>query len=198
MSTGRHPLNLSGVRPDIPRASFKLRPKRASAIKIDTRLAWILLATMIFSLPFIQEGDLWIFGAAMAATVACLLAMAAVGYDLTSFVSIVALTHLLFFPLAVWGNLLLPGLVVRWDLWVTSDLAMWGCTVGVLGLGLGAFIAGRLARPTRKSFSGSGTLPLPPFKFNLILVLLIVPICFIQLILGLYYHSAITDVQVGE
>jgi hypothetical protein len=82
---------------------------------------------------------------------------------------------------------------VRWDLWVTSDLALWGCTVGVLALGLGAFIAGRLARPPSKSFSGPRTLPLPSFKFNLMLVLLIVPICFIQLVLGLYYHSAITD-----
>jgi hypothetical protein len=193
MSTHGHPLNHSGARPDIPSAFFKLRPKGASAFTIDARLAWILLATMIFSLPFIKEGDLGVFGATIAATVAGLLAMAAVGYDITSFVSIVAMTHLLFFPMAVWGNLLLPGLVVRWDLWVTSDLAMWGCTVGVLALGLGAFIAGRLAPPTRKSFSGSRTLPLPSFKFNLILVSLIVPICFIQLILGLYYHSGITD-----
>jgi hypothetical protein len=193
MSTGRHRLSLSGVRPDMPRAPFELRPKRTSALTIDARLGWILLATMIFSLPFIKEGDLWVFGAAIAATVACLLAMAAVGYDITSLVSIVALTHLLFFPMAVWGNLLLPVPAIRWDLWVDTQLAMWGCTVGVLGLGLGAFLAGRLTPPTRKSSPGSRTLPLPSFKFNLILALLIVPICFIQLVLGLYYHSAIID-----
>jgi hypothetical protein len=193
MSTRWHPLSLSGIRPDKPRAPFELRPKRTLALTIDARLAWILLATMIFSLPFIKEGDFWVFGAAIAATVACLLAMAAVGYDITSLVFIVALTHLLFFPMAVWGNLLLPGLVVRWDLWVTSDLAMWGCTVGVLGLALGAFLSGRLTPPTRKSSPGSRTLPLPSLKFNLILALLIVPICSIQLVLGLYYHSAITE-----
>ena len=193
MSTRRHPLSLSGVRPDIPGASFRLKPKRASVIKIDMRLAWILPAAILFSLPFINEGYYAILGATLAAMVACSLAMASVGYSLTSFVSLVALTHILFYPLAVLGNLLLPKPLVRWDLWVTSDLAMWGCAMGVLALGLGAFIANHLARPSRASLLDSRTLVLPSFRFNLILVLLIVPVIFIMLYLGLYYHSAITD-----
>ena len=156
------------------------------------RLAWIGLAAILFSLPFIKEGDYSTLASVLAATVACLLAMASVGYSLTSFVSIVALTHLLFYPLAVWGNLLLPAPAVRWDLWVNSDLAMWGCTVGVLALGLGAIIAGGLTRPARPSSFGS-KYHLSSFKFNVILSLLIVPVFFIELSLGLYFHSSITE-----
>jgi hypothetical protein len=190
---GQFLISQSGARPDMPRVPVTPRPSRTAAWAIDARLAWIVLALMIFSLPFIKEGDLGVFGATIAATVACLLALASVGYELTSFVSIVALTHFLFFPVAVWGNLLLPEMVVRWDLWVSSDLAMWGCAAGVLALGLGAFISGRLVTPIRKNFFSSRTSALPSFKFNLMLVLLIVPICLVQLFLGLYYHSAITE-----
>ena len=88
----------------MPRASFKQKPKRASAIKFDLRLAWVLPAAILFSLPFVQEGYYAILGSTLAAMVACLLAMASVGYSLTSFVSLVALTHLLFYPLAVCGQ----------------------------------------------------------------------------------------------
>ena len=193
MSTRWHPLSLSRVRPDIPGASFRLKPKRASVIKFDFRLAWILPAAILFSLPFVPEGYYTILGSTLAAMVACSLAMASVGYSLTSFISLVALTHLLFYPLAVLGNLLLPKPLVRWDLWVTSDLAMWGCALGVLALGLGAFIANHLVRPSRTSLLSSRTVVLPSFRFNLFLVLLIVPVVFMMLFLGVYYHSAITD-----
>ena len=171
------------------------RPKLRSTpmVQLDFRWAWLALAAILFSLPFIREGDYSILASAIAATAACLLAMASAGNNLTSLVSIVALTHLLFYSLPAWGNLLLPKPVVRWDLWVSTDLAMWGCTLGILALALGSFIAGRLARPSRKSFLGSRTFPLPSFKFNLLLVSLIVPICLIQLALGVYYHSAIAD-----
>jgi hypothetical protein len=193
MNTHWHPLKLSGSGPDISRPFSPLKPEKVPGIKNIGRLAWIIPAAILLSLPFIREGDYSILVPACAAAGGCLLAMASVGYSLTSFVSIVALTHLLFFPLAVWGNLLLPVPIVRWDLWVSSDLAMWGCMVGLLALALGAFISGLLTPATRKSFSGSRSLPLPSTLFNLILILLIVPVFLIQWKLGLYFHSGISD-----
>jgi hypothetical protein len=198
MSKRSHSLGLSSVRPDRPRGPFPLRLERASARRNEGRLAWIVLFVIIFSLPFIKEGHYSILVSAMAAVVACLLALASVGYSLTSFISIVALTHLLFYPLAAWGNLLLPFPAVRWDLWVDTDLAMWGCTAGVLALALGAFLSGRLTRPTRTSSSGSRTFPLPSFKFNLVLALLIVPVFLALLFLGVYFHGSITDYSEGS
>jgi hypothetical protein len=192
MSTRWQPLGFGSGRPEMPRASYKLKPKRASVIKIDARIAWILPVLILFSQPFIKAGDYSILVPALAATIACTLAVASVGYSPTSFVSIVALTHLLFYPLAAWGNLMLPTPFLRWDLWLTAKSAMWGCTVGILALGLGAFIGGRLARPPRASLPTSRTLVLPTFRFNLMLVLLIVPVVFIRLALGVYYHSSIT------
>jgi hypothetical protein len=193
MNTRRHLPSLSSVGHEMPRAALTIKPKWTLTKKNDILLIWIILAAILFSLPFIKEGDYSILASAIAATVACLLSVALVGYSLTSMVSIVALTHLLFYPLAAWGNLLLPEQLMRWDLWVSTDLAMWGCMVGVLGLGLGAFIAGRLTRPPRASAPVSKPAPLPSFKFNLSLALLIVPVLFIKLTLGLYYHSAISD-----
>ena len=112
------------------------------------------------------------------------------GYSPTSFISIVAVTHLIFYPLAAWGNLLLPEPAVRWDLWVDTHLAMWGCAVGVLALALGA----RLANVTnnRKMYSEGPISANPtPITFNIFLASLVIPGGLIMGFLGVYYHGAV-------
>ncbi len=159
---------------------------------MDVRLAWLAVIAIIFSLPFVKGGGIWTLGAAGAAAIACLFAVASVGYSSTSFISIVALTHLIFYPLAAWGNLLLLEPAVRWDLWVDTNLAMWGCTVGVLALALGA----RLANLTNnRKMSSEGRIFANPtqLKFNIFLASLVIPGTLIMGALGVYYHSAVTD-----
>jgi hypothetical protein len=157
---------------------------------MDARLTWLALFILLFSLPFVKGGDLWTLGAAIAAVGACLFAVASVGYSSTSFISIVALTHLIFYPLAAWGNLLLPEPAVRWDLWVDTNLAMWGCTVGVLSLALGA----RLSNFTyKRRMLADGRIFANPSQlgFNIFLASLVIPGGLIMRVLGVYYHSSL-------
>ena len=161
----RYPQNV-GLLAEFQKAPFQKRRERRPFIKMDVRLAWLAVIAIIFSLPFVKGGGIWTLGAAGAAAIACLFAVASVGYSSTSFISIVALTHLIFYPLAAWGNLLLLEPAVRWDLWVDTNLAMWGCTVGVLALALGA----RLANLTNnRKMSSEGRIFANPtqLKFNI-------------------------------
>lgn len=157
---------------------------------IDPRLALLLLIILLFCLPFVKGRDLLTLGAAAAAVIACVFAGASVGYSPTSFISIVALTHLIFYPLAAWGNLLLVEPAVRWDLWVDTHLAMWGCTVGVLALALGATLS-NITYKRRKLAEGQIFANPTPLKFNICLASLTIPGGLTMAVLGLYYHSAV-------
>jgi hypothetical protein len=185
----RYPQNF-GLVAEFQKAPFQKRRARSSFIKIDVRLAWLAVIAILFSLPFVKAADLWTLGAAGAAAIACSFAVASVGYSSTSFISIVALTHLIFYPLAAWGNLLLPEPAVRWDLWADTHLAMWGCTVGVLALALGARLA-NVVNNRKMSSEGRIFANPTPLKFNIFLASLVVPGGLIMGALGLYYHSAV-------
>jgi hypothetical protein len=182
-----HSLNLNSAR-----AGFKPRLRRPVVTKYVVYLAWISLVVSLFSFPFIKETDIWTYFSTIAAATACLLALASVGYTLTSFVAIVALTHFVFYPLAAWGNLMLPVPAVRLDLWVDTQLAMWGCTVGVLALALGAKVANLLNKrrvsATIQMFSNLTTL-----KSNILLASLSIFPVLLMVALGIYYHSAVAD-----
>ncbi len=192
----RHPQNF-GLAAEFRKAPFQERGVRKPFLKMDARLAWLPLVILLISLPFVKAADIWILVAAGAAAFACLLAVAAVDYSPTSFVAIVAVTHLIFYPLAAWGNLLLPEPAVRWDLWVDTGLAMWGCMVGVLALALGAWLA--KAVHTAKKSSESGVLGRPTqLKFNVFLVSLLIPGVLIMRALGIFYHSAVTEYNLGS
>jgi hypothetical protein len=185
----RYPQN-SGLVAEFQKSVLPKRRVPNPFILIDPRLACLLLIILLFSLPFVKGRDLWTLGAAAAAVIACLFAGASVGYSPTSFISIVALAHLIFYPLAAWGNLLLPEPAVRGDLWVDTHLAMWGCTVGVLALALGARLSNILYK-RRKLAEGQIFANPTSLKFNICLASLVIPGGLIMGMLGLYYHSAV-------
>lgn len=175
---------------EFQKAPLQKRRARNPFMIIDPRLACLLLIILLFSLPFVKGGELWTLGAAAAAAIACLFAGESVDYSPTSFISIVAVTHLIFYPLAAWGNLLLPQPAVRWDLWADTHLAMWGCTVGVLALAVGARLSD-VTYKRRKSAEGQIFANPTPLKFNILLASLVIPGGLIMGLLGLYYHSAV-------
>jgi hypothetical protein len=187
---------LRGISGSLNYKSGPVTPKPGwAAVRIDFRWAWLIPLLILIYAPSVRGQNAAVVWPTLIAAIACLLAMASSGYSLTSFVSIVAFTHLLFYPIAALGNLLLPFPLVRPDLWVDTDKAMWGCTVGVLALALGAFLSGHVARPARPS-SRRSRLQLPSFKFNLLLTLLILPVFLSYVSLGLYFHSTITGSKV--
>jgi hypothetical protein len=185
----RYPQNYD-LAAEVQKTPLQKRRARSPFIKIDPRLACLLLTILLFSLPFVKGRDLWTLGAAGAAAIACLFAVESVGYSSTSFISIVALTHLIFYPLGAWGNLLLPQPAVPWNLWVGTRPAMWGCAVGVLFLALGARLA-NIAYKSRKLADGQIFANPAPLKFNILLASLVIPGGMALAALGLYYHGAV-------
>lgn len=138
-----------------------------------------------------------ILWSALAAATACIITLATVGYKLTSFVSMTAIYHLIIYPLAALGNLLLPEPVVRWDLWIDTHLAMQGCAVGILGLALGAWIANFSLGPQKVHAYGRYLKAPPSPRINILISLLIVPVALIMDQMSVYYHTAILESTLG-
>jgi hypothetical protein len=154
---------------------------------------WLIPLLLLLAALFMGEESAGILWSVLAAATACLIALAAVSYRLTSFVAIVALYHLIVYPLAAWGNLLLPEPTVRADLWLDTARAMQGCAVGMLALALGVWVANCLADP-RQIHTGDHTLAAPSAaRSNILLALLIIPIALLLVSLGAYYHMVIIE-----
>jgi len=154
---------------------------------------WLIPLGLLLTALFMGEESAGILWSALAAATACSIALAAVGYRLTSFVAIVALYHLIIYPLAAWGNLLLPEPTVRPDLWIDTALAMQGCAVGMLALALAAWLANGAMAPQKVAAYGQ-TLAAPPSpKSNALIALLIIPVALLLAAIGEYYHMAIIE-----
>jgi hypothetical protein len=179
----------SGLQRFIP-GRFRREPA-LSAFRIEIWALVIIPVLLLFSALFMDEGNAKILWSALAAAIACLVALAAVGYKLASFVSITAIYHLIIYPLAAWGNLLLAEPAVRGDLWVDTYLAMQGCAVGILGMALGVLLANYSMGPQKVSAYGRGFKAPTATGFNILLTLLIIPVALLLAKLGMYYHQAI-------
>jgi hypothetical protein len=180
----------------LPARVIPVRSRRQPAATISpfvSRIFW-LIPLMLLLPALLMDGEgaiiLW---SALAATTACIIALAAAGYKLTSFVSMTAIYHLIIYPLAALGNLLMPEPLVRPDLWIDTHLAMQGCAVGILGLALGAWIANLSLGPQKVHAHGRCLTAQTSPRINILISLLIVPVALIQVQIGLYYHSAIFE-----
>ena len=109
---------------------------------------------LLFSALLMDGEGAIILWSALAAATACIIALDAAGYKLTSFVSMTAIYHLIIYPLAAWGNLLLPEPATRWDLWIDTYLAMQGCAVGILAMALGVLLANYSMGPEKGAAYG--------------------------------------------
>ena len=104
-----------------------------------------------------------------------------------SLVFLVGLTHLIFYPLAAFLNLLLDTPAVRPDLWDSVDLAMAGGAIGCLSLAFGSCLSRFV--PARRTEFPDFT---PPRVTGLISIAIQIIVASLLFALGLYYHSSVT------
>ena len=127
------------------------------------------------------------------AAISCGIPMWSVNYDPISLVSIVAVFHFLFFPLALLINLIatIPGIYESFR-WQASPQAMIALTVGMLGLAFGAKIAPyNISSMDTSNLSRTDTdiLNISQWKITII-VSCIIPYALIQyFFLGTYFHN---------
>ena len=168
---------------------MEIVPLRTSALVLPARyirlfllsLAGIASAGCVLSLA---EPSLafWI----IAASVGGVLIFASAGFQPFSFVFIVGLTHLIFYPLAGFLNLLLESPAVRPDLWDSVEQAMAGGAVGCFALAFGSWLS---------RYVPEGKTDLPDFVIPRTIILLAIAIqsvaAVLLLSLGLYFHSSV-------
>jgi hypothetical protein len=123
----------------------------------------------------------------IAASVGSILVLASAGFRPFSFVLMVGLTHLIFYPLAGFLNLLLEIPAVRADLWDSVEQAMAGGAIGCLSLAFGSWLS-RFVTARRTKFPDFT----PPRIAVLISVAIQVIVASLLMLLGLYYHSSVT------
>jgi len=122
----------------------------------------------------------------ITASVGGILVLASAGFRPFSFVFIVGLTHLIFYPLAGFLNLLLEYPAVRPDLWDSVEQAMAGGAVGCFALAFGSWLSRCVPE---------GKNDLPDFVIPRTIILFSIAIqsvaAVLLLSLGLYYHSSV-------
>ena len=162
---------------------------RTSALVVPGRY----ISFFLVSLAGIASAG-WILGFAeprlafwiIAASVGGILVLASAGFRPFSFVFIVGLTHLIFYPLAGFLNLLLENPAVRADLWDSVEQAMVGAAIGCFALAVGSWLS-RCVPEGKKD--------LPDFVISRTIILFSIAIqsivAFLLLSLGLYYHSSV-------
>jgi len=132
---------------------------------------------------------------ALLAALACGLPLAATRYDALSFISIWALIHALYFPFAVWLNLIAsqPG-VYEVYLWDATPAAMLVMTLGMAGLALGSKITDSIWPLNIKGMTQSAIvaekeiMAVSP-KILLCLVSMVIPLALFDLATNNYYHA---------
>lgn len=156
---------------------------------LDERFGLIFLIGICIIILFSSITYSNIAWSALGATIGCILVIGSAGFRLFSFVTMVGLLHLFFFPIAVFANLLLEYPAVREDLWESAGLAMLGCAVGCIGLVFGSMLS-RLVNIKYKSFSDTNLST--PLFLNIILFLLVPVPALVMYYLGIYFHIAVT------
>ena len=161
--------------------------------KID-RLQWYWLfpaAVLVYALFGSPNtpGFVWW---ALFASIACGLPLLATGHDPISFVSLLALLHALYYPLAVVISLMPSSpMFFESDLWDATPLAMQALVVGMAGFALGAILASRPGWPRRILRAVEATeyeILLVKRSSILVMVLLIIPLAIFMLATNTYYH----------
>lgn len=168
--------------------SLHIRPP--GVFTLDTR--WSLIIPISIG-AFIVIGETpfhSVAWSALIASVSCVLVFASARFKLYSFVTLAGFGHLVFYPIAAFSNLLLEYPVVREDLWESADLAMWGCAIGCVGLALGTYLSRRIRIDTRKRISINTA---SSMLYNCVIYSCLPVAVVLMLILGVYYHGAISS-----
>jgi hypothetical protein len=164
-------------------------PLRAFVTLSDARIYWLLvLAFGWYGVTGTANTPEFVFPVGCA-LVAGGVAMAAAGYRWDSFVVVVAVAHIVAFPIGAWIVLSLntPSPWIEQDIWATTPFGMWAMVAGMAGLAAGALIARFRGSVAKTEAIASPSLT--PRAFNLALTCLVIPVVMIYLSLGIYYHK---------
>lgn len=156
----------------------------------DLKIVWFVPVLMMLYAAFSDTPYPAIAWAVAVAAIAVMITIASVRYEPSSLVSVFSLMTLLSYSGAAFANLLLEEPAVREDLWEEAHLAMWGCTVGALGMAVGAWLGG----------SGRVNGPLLPepthatsWQLNVAIASILMFVVAAKVQLGVYYHSSVQD-----
>jgi hypothetical protein len=142
---------------------------------------------LLFLFPTSDDGSLEqeIALSAFFASSACVLCIAVTGYRLTSFLTIAAIAHLIYYPIAATLNLMLQQPAVPAYVWQSTPVAMWACALGCGSMAIGGALWKTLGP------KNAACKPLAPsaqvgVKANLILWAFLVLSVFLRFALGMY------------
>jgi hypothetical protein len=165
-------------------------PLRAAMRLSDARIYWVLVLAFIwYSIKGTANTPEFLLPVGCA-LVAGGIAIAAGGYRWNSFVVILAVAHVVAFPIGAWIILTLNAASpwIEPDIWATTPLGMWAMVTGMTGLAIGAVLARIRVSAVQHDPPRDSTL-LTPQSFNVALTLLVIPVVMIYLSLGVYYHK---------
>ena len=157
----------------------------------------IILVISIYFTSTNRYPEMEIAWSAFAAAISCMICISATGYRLLSLVTLVSVWHMIVYPIAATMNLLQEVPSVRPDLWLSTDLAMWGCTVGCISLAFGAAIAGRTGRDKHNAAAVDmpGRVRLTKPAANIALFAFLIPAVALRFAAGLYDERFAADVM---
>ena len=158
---------------------------------MNLRLLKVAPILMLFSVFFTQDNQYLLASLCIIATFSTLQIFRLADYSIYRLSNIFFLYTFISFPVAIFFNCLLEIPVVRSDLWGDSYNAIIAYIIGSI-----FFIFGLLAFKIKKgSFNRMNSFinALPPIRTNILITLIHVPIVFLHLYLGTYFHSSITD-----
>lgn len=162
------------------------------------RLYWLfptlIFVYALFGNPNTPDFEWW----ALLAAISCGLPLIAARYNPLSLICIWALIHVVYYPLALFLNLIpdSPG-VYEYDLWAQSPSAMAVASVGMIGLTLGCVLidslrSGRWNRPRIEC--DNEITAVSSFRI-MVLVLLIVPLVIFKILTGTYWQYLAAGVE---
>ncbi|MFA5832070.1 MAG: O-antigen polymerase [Bacteroidota bacterium] len=163
----------------------------------ELKYYWAFVVFVIFYLNSVHINTEEYVIPVIASLISAGFALHVSGYLWSSPITILILAHVIQYPVATILIMTIshPSLAMEMDLWEITSPGLWAMTIGMLGLTLGFM----LVKPRKKLFIFKdkylSSIEITSFEFNLLLTMLIIPIVFIYLYSGIYYHKDVAGIE---
>ncbi|MBS4067278.1 MAG: hypothetical protein KGZ62_01610 [Sulfurimonas sp.] len=134
----------------------------------------------------------------LASLIAAGFVLHSVHYRWTSFVTIITVCHVIAYPV---GTLLVmslssPSLAIEPFVWTTTPLGLWGMFAGMIGLMIGILLTRlQLSHNRNLKHNIHNQLRLTPIWFNVLLMVIILPLVIFYIQTGTFYHKDVVGTE---